>query len=72
MAWVRSMVTWLKKQPTKSVEWAFDLGVENYKGGDLNVVTLALLVRELSDFSDSATPVAKTKKVPWYSHVDRY
>jgi hypothetical protein len=71
MAWVKSMIAWLERQPEPAVEWVFDLGVENYKGGDLNVVALALLVRELSVFGDSATLVAKTKKVPWYSHVDR-
>ena len=73
MAWVNSMLAWLEKhpEPARSVEWVFDLGVENYKGGDLNVVALALLVRELSAFADPATLVAKTKKVPWYSHVDR-
>jgi hypothetical protein len=69
IAWVKSMITWLEKQPEPSVEWVFDLAVENYKGGDLNVVALALLVRELSVFGDSL--VEKTKKVPWYSHVDR-
>ena len=71
MAWVKKMIAWLERRPEpgKSVEWVFDLAVENYKGGDLNVVALALLVRELSVFSD--TPVEKVKKVPWYSHVDR-
>lgn len=73
MAWVKSIIAWLERRPEpgKSVEWVFDLGVENYKGGDLNVVALALLVRELSVFGDTTTLVAKTKKVPWYSHVDR-
>jgi hypothetical protein len=69
MAWVKSMIAWLEKQSKPPVEWVFDLAVENYKGGDLNVVALALLVRELSVFAD--TLVEKTKKVPWYSHVDR-
>jgi hypothetical protein len=69
IAWVRSMIAWLERQPAPPVEWVFDLAVENYKGGDLNVVALALLVRELSVFAD--TLVEKTKKVPWYSHVDR-
>jgi hypothetical protein len=69
MAWVKSMIAWLEKQSEPPVEWVFDLAVENYRGGDLNVVALALLVRELSVFAD--TLVEKTKKVPWYSHVDR-
>jgi hypothetical protein len=69
IAWVRSMIAWLEKQPEPPVEWVFDVAVENYKGGDLNVVALALLVRELSVFAD--TLLEKTKKVPWYSHVDR-
>jgi hypothetical protein len=69
MAWVKSMIAWLERQPEPPVEWVFDLAVENYKGGDLNVVALALLVRELSVFGDSL--VEKTKEVPWYSHVDR-
>ncbi len=38
---------------------------------NLDVVALALLVRELSVLADSATLAEKTKKVPWYSHVDR-
>jgi hypothetical protein len=63
------MLAWLEKQPEPAVEWVFDLAVENYKGGELNVVAMALLVRELSVFAD--TLVEKTKKVPWYSHVDR-
>jgi hypothetical protein len=44
MAWVKGMIAWLEKQgePATSVEWVFDLGMENYKGGDLNVVALAL------------------------------
>jgi hypothetical protein len=74
MGWVKSMIAWLKKQsePATSVEWVFDLGVENYIGGDLNVVALALLVRELSVFTESkAELVKKARKVPWYSHVDR-
>jgi hypothetical protein len=74
MAWVKSMIAWLEKQsePAKSVEWVFDLGVENYLGGDLNVVALALLVRELSVFAESKAELAKkARNVPWYSHVDR-
>jgi hypothetical protein len=74
MGWVKSMIAWLKKQsePGTSVEWVFDLGVENYLGGDLNVVALALLVRELSALTESkAELVKKARKVPWYSHVDR-
>jgi hypothetical protein len=74
MGWVNSMLAWLKKQsePATSVEWVFDLGVENYLGGDLNVVALALLVRELSALTESkAELVKKARKVPWYSHVDR-
>ncbi len=74
IAWVKSMIAWLEKQsdPAKSVEWVFNLGVENYRGGDLNVVALALLVRELGVFAESkAELVRKARKVPWYSHVDR-
>jgi hypothetical protein len=74
MAWVKSMIAWLEKQsePAKSVEWVFDLGVENYLGGDLNVVALAMLVRELSVFVESKAELAKkARNVPWYSHVDR-
>ena len=49
------MIAWLERQPepVRSVEWVFDLDVENYLGGDLNVVALALLVRELSIFAES-------------------
>jgi hypothetical protein len=74
MGWVKSMVAWLGRQsePATSVEWVFDLSIENYIGGDLNVVALALLVRELSVFAKSkAELVKKARKVPWYSHVDR-
>jgi hypothetical protein len=71
MAWVKSMSAWLEKQSEPAAEWVFDLGAENYKGGDLNVVAMALLVRELSVFGDTNTLATKTKKVPWYSHVDR-
>jgi hypothetical protein len=74
MAWVKSMIAWVERQPdpAKSVEWVFDLGVENYLGGDLNVVALALLVRELSVFAESKAELAKmARNVPWYSHVDR-
>jgi hypothetical protein len=71
MAWVKCMIAWLERQtePARSVEWVFDLGVENYRGGDLNVVALALLIRELSAFAESKAELVKNaRKVPWCSH----